>query len=67
MQDHIESIRLNRAFNYKWKINEDDSYGCAHMKIDSSDGDRKLKLLPAMLGRNYKLISYNLPNISKDI
>lgn len=40
---------------------------CVHTEIDSPDGDRKLKLLPAMLDMNYKLIFHNSPNISKDV
>lgn len=43
------------------------SYICVRMKVDSSDGNRKLKLLPAMLDMNYKLIFCNSPNISKDV
>lgn len=37
------------------------SYVCVHMKIDSLDGDRKFKLLPAKLNMNYKLIFCNSP------
>lgn len=40
---------------------------CTHMKIDSSDSDIKLKLLPIMLDMNCKLIFYNSLNISKYI
>ena len=40
---------------------------CVHMKSDSSDGERKLKVLPPTLDMNNKLIFYNSPNISKDV
>lgn len=63
----LRRVRLNRAFKCKWKTNEDGLHICTHVKIDSSDSDIKMKLLPIMLDMNYKLIFYNSLNISKDI